>query len=280
MEKMKYTALHEVKVGDEMSTTLHPENDEEIDVNDTRMLHRTSKRPFNMFFMQWTKSFLLHATIFAIAVAVSVQLVLLIEKRWSREDYTFTDCGTTPDEARARGCIYEPMQRSWIPPECYFPEPADEYDVFRDRVWYDDAWLTIPSSVESLESGDTTLTYTRYWHDEHCAYVLRKMALAVHLGKKMINSIPANIHHANHCAKAIAARVVNSYNASFLETDRTMTESQLKFETCVPLQVSDAPWQPYQSSKYVRAKSMFIASKVIAVPQTKAEEDVLISAEN
>jgi hypothetical protein len=232
MDDIKYSALGDLKLDTQIGS---PEDDHELqsDLHDPTLVRKTRKAVL----LYWTRSLLLQTVIFAITVAVSVQLVLLIQARWAREDYTFTDCGHTPDEARARGCIYEPMQRSWIPPECYFSEPVDEYDVFRDRVWYDDENLTIPSDVEGLESGDVLLTYTRYWHDEHCAYVLRKMALAVHLGKKMINSIPANIHHANHCAKAIAERVVNSYNASFLETDRTMTESNLLFETCVPLKV-------------------------------------------
>lgn len=129
------------------------------------------------------------------------------------------------------------MQRAWIPPECYFSEPSEEYNVFRDRVWYEDTNLSIEANVTGLESGDVTLAYTRYWHDEHCAYVLRKLALAVALRRPMINSVPANIHHANHCAQFISKRIVNSYNTSFLETDESITESYLIFEECVPLEV-------------------------------------------
>jgi hypothetical protein len=152
-------------------------------------------------------------------------------------DYPVTNCGKTPDEARSAGCQYESMQRAWIPPECYFPEPMEDYDVFRDREWFEDEDRTIPSNITALEVGDTHLAFTRYWHDEHCTYVLRKMALAVALQKPMINSIPANIGHSNHCAHMIATRLVNSYNSTFLDLDKTSTGSLLVFDTCVPLKV-------------------------------------------
>ena len=183
--------------------------------------------------------------ILSYAVTIAAIIVLAIGSRnyWRfqrKQDvdiYKFTDCGITPNQARFRGCIYEPMQRAWIPPECYFSEPTEEYNVFRDREWYEDTNLTIPADIEGLESGDVNLAYTRYWHDEHCTYVLRKLALAMSLRKRMINSVPASIRHVNHCAHTIAQRLVNSYNKSFLATDYSMTESYLLYETCVPLQV-------------------------------------------
>jgi hypothetical protein len=153
----------------------------------------------------------------------------------NNQAFTSTDCGHTPDQARAVGCIYEPMLRSWVPPECYFDEPREEYDIFHDRLWFLDDDLTIEADIEKLESGDELLAYTRYWHDEHCTYELRKLALAVEGRHKLIHSRAANIEHSNHCAQMIAKRIVNSYNESFLATDETITESILSFDICVPL---------------------------------------------
>ncbi|GLA22967.1 hypothetical protein AnigIFM63604_001300 [Aspergillus niger] len=155
--------------------------------------------------------------------------------------YKYTDCGVTPDEARARGCVFEPMQRAWIPPECYFSEPGEDYDTFQDRQWYMDPKMTIDADVEKLEAGEVSVAYTRYWHDEHCTYLLRKLALAVSMGKKMINSKALDIEHSNHCALAIAERLASSYNVSFVETDRSFTESHLGFEWCLPLKTAVGP---------------------------------------
>ncbi|PYI08086.1 hypothetical protein BO78DRAFT_311515 [Aspergillus sclerotiicarbonarius CBS 121057] len=159
----------------------------------------------------------------------------------TRNQYTYTDCGATPDEARARGCLFEPMQRAWVPPECYFPEPGADYDTFRDRQWYQDPEMTIDADVEGLESGEVSVAYTRYWHDEHCTYLLRNLALAVAMGKKMINSKALDIKHSNHCALAIAERLAGSYNTSFVEADRSLTESHLGFEWCLPLKSIASP---------------------------------------
>jgi hypothetical protein len=181
-----------------------------------------------------------HKLCLAIAVVICVAAFgfwFLHAKSTQATKYTWTDCGRTPTEARAHGCHYEPMQRSWIPPECFFSEPMDEYNVFRDREWFKDENLTIPADIEGLESGDVELAYTRYWHNEHCIYAMRKLALAVALRKPMINSTPANIHHTKHCVQSIIDRIVNSYNGSFLQIDKTYTETYLAYESCVPLQV-------------------------------------------
>ncbi|BCR95917.1 uncharacterized protein AKAW2_20857S [Aspergillus luchuensis] len=159
----------------------------------------------------------------------------------TKNHYTYTDCGVTPDEARARGCLFEPMQRAWIPPECYFPEATEDYDTFRDRQWYLDTMMTIDADVEKLEAGEVPVAYTRYWHDEHCTYLFRKLALAVDMGKDMINSKALDIEHSNHCALAIAKRLASSYNVSFVEADRSLTESHLGFERCLPLKTVVSP---------------------------------------
>ena len=172
---------------------------------------------------------------FAIALAGAIAFFWMIH---TRNHYTYTDCGVTPDEARARGCLFEPMQRAWIPPECYFPKATEDYDTFRDRKWYLDTKMTIDADVEKLEAGEVPVAYTRYWHDEHCTYLFRKLALAVDMGKNMINSKALDIEHSNHCALAIAKRLASSYNVSFMEADRSLTESHLGFERCVPLKVS------------------------------------------
>jgi hypothetical protein len=180
----------------------------------------------------------LAAVVSVVSVLVLAALIVVRENITNSRPSSWTNCGSTPDEARRNGCFYEPMQRAWIPPECYFEEPIADYDVFRDRSWYSDANLTIPSNIERLESGDEFLAYTRYWHDEHCTYVFRKLAIAVENRKFMVNSRLVNIHHSNHCARMIAKRIVNSYNASFLEYDETITESYLAYENCVEL-----PWK-------------------------------------
>jgi hypothetical protein len=74
------------------------------------------------------------------------------------------------------------MQHSWIPASCYFPEPGDEYDPFNDREWFVDKNLTQPldeGQKAMLLRGDDLWVYTKYYHNEHCLYNWRKLAIAV-----------------------------------------------------------------------------------------------------
>ncbi|CAG8952938.1 hypothetical protein HYFRA_00007653 [Hymenoscyphus fraxineus] len=173
-----------------------------------------------------------------LSFALSAFMITVVRWPWSRGDsgyYAYTDCGKTPNEARSRGCNYEPMGRYWAPPECTFSDANDEYQPFQDREWFVDTNLTIPADISRLESGDALRAFTHYWHDEHCTFVLQKLALAVALRKEMVPGLVGSVHHINHCAKTIKKTIKNAYNETFLANDLTITESSLGFMGCVPL---------------------------------------------
>jgi len=170
--------------------------------------------------------------------ALAAFMITVTRYPWGSEDsnyYTWTDCGSTPSQARERGCHYEPMGRYWAPPECSFPELVEEYHPFQDREWFLDTNLTVPANVSRLESGDARRAYTQYWHDEHCTYMLRNLAMSVALKKTMVTGLVGSIHHFKHCSMTIVGGLKKAYNASFLENDQSITESILGFEACVPL---------------------------------------------
>lgn len=150
---------------------------------------------------------------------------------------TDAHCGRTAAEAKALGCIYEPMQRSWIPEACYFSEPGNEYTPFDDRPWYYDSNLTQKiegKDLDRLRNGDDLMAYTQSFHHEHCLYCYRKLAIAVEKRLPYIDSKTASFHHSTHCAKMISAMiydVANSQSTYLL----SHTISPLMFQTCVRL---------------------------------------------
>jgi hypothetical protein len=93
-------------------------------------------------------------------IATVIMVFTAASIAWTRQPQ-WVPCGSTATEARAAGCHYEPMQRSWIPDACYFEEPSSEYDPFNDRQWFSDRNRTIPADLVGLRSGDSELAFTR-----------------------------------------------------------------------------------------------------------------------
>lgn len=127
------------------------------------------------------------------------------------------------------------MMRAWVPPECYYTDIIDDYDIFRDREWFADTDFATPADISRLESGDEELAYTRFWHDEHCTYIFRKLAIAIDKRYPAVTAYEVNIEHSHHCASMIAARLKNSYNETYVHNDHTFTESFLNYQECIPL---------------------------------------------
>ncbi|ETI24631.1 hypothetical protein G647_04000 [Cladophialophora carrionii CBS 160.54] len=132
---------------------------------------------------------------------------------------------------------YEPMQHSWIPAACYFPEPGDEYDPFNDREWFLDRNLTRPLYEEQkamLLRGDDLWVYKKYYHNEHCLYNWGKLAIAVNQRREYIDSKTLSLAQSTHCARAIADQLLKSELYVFNNTGN-FTSAPLLFHTCVSL---------------------------------------------
>lgn len=96
------------------------------------------------------------------------------------------------------------MLRARIPADCYTPDPAAEYSPYEDRLWCYDEILTPPMRLELLRSGNDIKAWTKFFHDEHCLYASRKLALAVDRRLPLLDSKSMSLHHSNHCAKDMA----------------------------------------------------------------------------
>lgn len=141
------------------------------------------------------------------------------------------DCGASVAEARAKGCQFEPMQRAWVPQQCYFPDPADEYSPFSDRPWFLDAALKTRADLKALKLGDVPVAYVANFHQEHCTYNWRKLAIAVSRKARWIDERVGNVHHATHCALGLAEQTHNMSSCGAPKTG-TFTRSNLNFLKC------------------------------------------------
>jgi hypothetical protein len=133
------------------------------------------------------------------------------------------------------------MLASWIPDECYTPEPRDEYSPYDDRAWFWDYNMTKPmlgADLERKRRGDDITGYTKFFHDEHCLYAWRKLHLAVEHRRPLVDSKTMSLHHSTHCSKRIAKLIYNVGMWGYNETLDHTSRSPVMYQTCVPL-----PWK-------------------------------------
>jgi hypothetical protein len=181
--------------------------------------------------------------IVAIALLLGVTTTFwLTSHLGTASEYRSPTCGTNSMEARKLGCQYEPMLRSWIPQDCYTPEPADEYRPFDDRAWYSDKALTKQmqgKDLDALRNGEDFIAYTKTFHDEHCLFAWRKLHLAVEKRLRLVDSKTMSLHHTTHCSQRVARLIYNVGNWGYNESLAHTSTAPIMFQTCVQL-----PWKP------------------------------------
>jgi len=113
----------------------------------------------------------------------------------------FGDCGESPEQSKARGCIYDPLAVTWVRPECYYPEIIEEFidmgpvDFFSEKSMSNESRVPIEEVIEGLH---VQVWAPHKFHSVHCAHVVKKVhhTLANHLP---IDSFSLNYEHTKHC---------------------------------------------------------------------------------
>jgi hypothetical protein len=94
-------------------------------------------------------------------------------------------CGTNANEARDRGCNFDPLTFAWLPQACYDYNLTAEYLQLQDWQW----WREQPdgsrrqlSLINIMQGSDETLYVTWEYHRQHCVYLWLKMHRAALAG--------------------------------------------------------------------------------------------------
>jgi len=185
------------------------------------------------------KRTLLFVVVAVVGMGIAAIWLVKFSSNWSERAPSWTHCGSTAMEARSNGCLYDKMQRAWIPPECSFSEPGLDPNPYVDRKWYVDDGMKQEVNEEQRTmlqtgDGDDLTVYAEFFHDEHCLYAWRKLAFAVKERKPILDSRTINFHHATHCSSSIFQKLLKVQTDSFNKTDYR-TSAVLKFLGCVPL---------------------------------------------
>lgn len=140
-------------------------------------------------------------------------------------------CGTTPQEAQDRGCLWDIMSYGWIHPNCFDKEESARWEAeYGPWAWYVDR----PNNETHLaETPYDQLPYvpvvwtTQGYHVVHCLYVLKMLHLAG-MSANPVSNEGIDLGHTDHCVKLIG-------DPEYVDYDDVNTRVHLLFVQCVTL---------------------------------------------
>jgi hypothetical protein len=122
-------------------------------------------------------------------------------------------CGTTPAEARAKGCVFEMTGFSWLPKQCSDPEVETEFLSSLDLQYYRDMNYTQQVSLDEVKRGDGAGFFVKQdYHLAHCAFLFKKLHRAISQGRK-VDGLISPVHHTDHCVHMLLGPPNNRWDA-------------------------------------------------------------------
>ncbi len=116
-------------------------------------------------------------------------------------------CGTTPAEARARGCHFDVMSFSWLPDACWDAALSAEFDDEKPWKWwrYDEHGTLETISHEFVMTGEFTDVYVdQEYHVHHCIAMWKKLHRALlRGGQGAIDEYIGSYNHTLHCEEML-----------------------------------------------------------------------------
>ncbi|KAL7798031.1 hypothetical protein V8C37DRAFT_368433 [Trichoderma ceciliae] len=155
-------------------------------------------------------------------IVISLSSPTIITKTLTQFNPTTTGvmvkpCGSTPDEARSRGCHFDVISFCWLPSQCYDSLLSEDFDSMNHLEWYLDPNRTQPLTHDQIMTGEYTGLYVNWeYHVRHCTAMWKKMHRAfMGEGRKAVDGYIASYAHTKHCehmllSSNIAYEVINT----------------------------------------------------------------------
>ncbi|CZR65505.1 uncharacterized protein PAC_15405 [Phialocephala subalpina] len=168
------------------------------------------------------KTFRVAATVLSIlclAAYVLATAPMLLSAALAHRRFT---CGSTLDEALARGCTFDPMTVQWLPPQCsragldeflvahgtHTPYRKRSESSYPDQIANESTWRYYTDETQAVEYvdglqaapvGHYMYYTTRGEHLAHCTYILIRGAEARAAGERL-DLLSGDLEHTRHCA--------------------------------------------------------------------------------
>ncbi|KAK4500957.1 hypothetical protein PRZ48_006763 [Zasmidium cellare] len=147
-------------------------------------------------------------------------------------------CGSSWQEAAAKGCQYDVMMNEWLPPSCFDAELTAEFKNITQWPFWTDESATQQLSEEEL-SRRTELTWTTVeYHYTHCVFTWIKLQRAIEQQRDIESSI-AKMAHTQHCKALMLGKMEELDTAILYPTNDTLSMKDLGtllevgFPTCI-----------------------------------------------
>lgn len=114
--------------------------------------------------------------------------------------HVILDCGHSPEEARAKGCVYDVMMQDWVPEPCYDAPLTEKYLAEGNWTWYGDGEGKTIISDEQMAKGEHGVAWMAVsYHKAHCVFSWMKIIRALR-NKRGISQELLSYDHVMHCA--------------------------------------------------------------------------------
>lgn len=150
------------------------------------------------------------AGLFAISITTTSLLLWLLSSLLSPQPHQtkprYTNCGTTPAEARRRGCHFDMLSFAWQTPECFDGENTSAFlahDAWKFYTEFNSTTQTV--GLATALKGDATLVVDWKYHVTHCTYMWRQMHRAYAV-RGWIDEHLDGYGHTLHCQATLLDR--------------------------------------------------------------------------
>lgn len=112
------------------------------------------------------------------------------------------NCGSSPAEARSRGCKYDMLSHAWQTSECYDEEISEGWRLSRNSTYYADSSYNATVPEEVVMQGELEVYVDQDYHTEHCPWMWRQMHRAYAV-KGYIDDHLDKYEHTLHCQNVL-----------------------------------------------------------------------------
>lgn len=122
---------------------------------------------------------------------------------------TILDCGYSPSEARAKGCVYDVMMQDWVPEPCYDGVLTEKYLAEGNWTWYGDGNGNTTISDEVMRRGEHgTAWMSSSYHKAHCVFSWIKIVRALRNNRGISQEL-LSYDHVLHCSHGALKENIN-----------------------------------------------------------------------